>query len=114
MAVRVMTCGASRMHNESLVHEVLGLIHEVEGVSEVVQADPTGSDYYAGAWAREMGIPTALARGDILQHGAFKRKRHFMPSEEIDLLLAFPGWETCGLYNPVERARGSGIKVFFV
>jgi len=114
MAVRVMTCGASRMQNESLVHEVLGLLHEVEGISEVIRADPTGTDYYAGAWARGMGIPTELARGDILVHGAFKRKRHFLPNEDIDMLLAFPGWETCGLYDPVERARGAAIKVFFI
>ena len=109
--MRIMTCGAGGLLNEDLVKEVLDLLHDMFRIVEVIQADPTGSDVHSGAWARGRGIPTSLARADILVFGPFKRKRQRMPSEDIDLLMAFPGWAKCGLYDPVVRARGAGIKI---
>jgi len=118
----VLVCGGRAYENKAHVWTVLDQIHHYMPITRIVHGGAkawiaekritVGADYFAGTWAKAMGVPCTEMLADWKAHGRAAgpiRNQKMLDQTSPDYVIAFPGGS--GTRDMTIRARANGYRV---
>lgn len=110
--IRVLVCGGRDYNDCHRVWTVLGDLHAVTPIAEIIHGGAPGADMWARTWGHSANLPVFEYAADWRRHGRAAgpiRNQQMIDEGKPNLVVAFPGGR--GTADMVKRARAAGIEV---
>ena len=110
----ILVCGGRDFVDRQRIFDTLDSLAEQHEIDLVVHGAARGADAIAGMWADERGVDVHSYPADWRKLGksaGHVRNKQMLDSEEVDLVVPFPGGT--GTRNMVDLAISRGIKVMW-
>jgi len=110
---KVGVSGARDAKNFPVMRNILDLYHKRHGIGFVVTGDAGGADAFAVHWAKQNEVSRTIfaARWSQFDKEAGPLRNQLI-AEEADLLIAFPGPDSTGTWDTIDRFEKMGKPVY--
>ncbi len=110
--MRLLICGGRYFADSDQAWSALDLLHEIHGISAVIEGGARGADRIGAQWALQRDIKVSTYPADWNRYG--RRAGHIrngimLTCGRPDLVVAFPGGT--GTANMMAQAQSAGVIV---
>lgn len=110
--MRVIVCGGRNLESRKAVFRALDRFHAATPITYVIHGAGGETDFAAGEWAKQRGVPCTAYPADWKQHGKPAgpiRNRQMLAEGKPETVIAFPGGR--GTDDMCRAARARGVPV---